>query len=95
MYIMIDNQDSFVYNIVSYMKILGKKVRVIQNNFVNIEEIDTNIEDIEGMIISPGPGNPDEYKNVKQLIKYYAGTFPIFLKCLKFVSYQRQEKLWQ
>ncbi len=82
MYIVIDNQDSFVYNLVSYMRILERDVRVISGEKIVIEEIDSNLENVEGIIISPGPGKPDEYEDVRVFIQHYAGSVPILGVCL-------------
>ena len=82
MYIVIDNQDSFVYNLVSYMRILQKNVKIIPGKEITIEEIDNDIEKVDGIIISPGPGKPDEYQDVRVFIQHYAGIVPILGVCL-------------
>ncbi|MCY4490107.1 MAG: aminodeoxychorismate/anthranilate synthase component II, partial [Thaumarchaeota archaeon] len=57
-FLIIDNYDSFVYNIAQYLGELGVKSDVIRNDKITIEQI--RKADYDGIIISPGPGTPDE-----------------------------------
>jgi anthranilate synthase/aminodeoxychorismate synthase-like glutamine amidotransferase len=58
MIIMIDNYDSFTYNLVQYLEILGQSVHVYRNDAITIQEIEQL--NPKAIVISPGPGNPDQ-----------------------------------
>jgi len=80
MILMIDNYDSFTYNIVQYCLELGADLKVIRNDELTIEEIkDLNPEKI---IISPGPATPNEAGVCLEVIKEFANTTPILGICL-------------
>ena len=70
MFIMIDNYDSFVYNLSAYFQELGQDIKVIRNDKVTINEL-KKIEDLSGIIISPGPGNPKDGGISEEVIKYF------------------------
>ena len=57
MYLMIDNYDSFVYNLKAYLDELNEELIVIRNDKITIKEID-DMDNLRGIIISPGPKNP-------------------------------------
>lgn len=59
MFLVIDNYDSFTFNLVQYLGELGVRVVVRRNDKVTVEEIETNLKP-EKILISPGPGTPDE-----------------------------------
>ncbi len=80
MILMIDNFDSFTYNIVQYISKLGYEVLVKRNNEISIEEIETL--DPTHIVISPGPGNPKTAGISVDVIKYFAGKKPILGICL-------------
>jgi len=74
-----DNYDSFTYNLVHYVeKILNKKVDVFRNDEISLAEIDK----YDKIILSPGPGIPDEANLLKPLIKEYGATKSILGVCL-------------
>jgi len=80
MILMIDNYDSFTYNIVQYCLELGADLKVIRNDELSVEEIaKLNPEKI---IISPGPATPDDAGVCLEVIEYFAGKKPIFGICL-------------
>jgi len=80
MIVMIDNYDSFTYNLVQYLKILGAPVRVFRNDAVSIPElVDLNPD---GFVISPGPGRPESAGISLELIRYFSGRKPILGVCL-------------
>lgn len=56
--LVVDNYDSFVYTLVGYLRELGAQVRVIRNDEYSLEEARNLAEDFDGVLISPGPGNP-------------------------------------
>lgn len=59
MLVMIDNYDSFVYNLAAYFEELNQDIKVIRNDKLTIEELES-IENLDGVIISPGPGRPQD-----------------------------------
>ncbi len=80
MIVMIDNYDSFTYNLVQYLKILGARVRVFRNDAVSIPElVDLNPA---GFVISPGPGRPESAGISVELIRHFSGRKPILGVCL-------------
>jgi anthranilate synthase component 2 len=80
MVLMIDNYDSFTYNIVQYCRELGADLKVIRNDELNIEEIkELNPQKI---IISPGPATPNDAGVCLDVIKEFASRTPIFGICL-------------
>ncbi len=80
MILMIDNYDSFTYNIVQYCLELGADLKVIRNDELSIEEI-AALEP-EKIIISPGPATPNEAGVSLEVIAYYKDTLPILGICL-------------
>lgn len=79
--LLIDNYDSFTYNIVQYLMCLGVRPKVIKNDCANLEEI-LKIK-YSHLIISPGPGNPQESGICKLLVKKFAAEgLPILGVCL-------------
>ena len=79
MILLIDNYDSFTYNVFQLIANLGKEVKVVRNDCITIEEIDQG--NYGAIIISPGPGTPDESGICKEVVKRYAGQIPIFGIC--------------
>ena len=80
MIVMIDNYDSFTYNLVQYLKILGADVRVFRNDAVSILELEKL--DPAGFVISPGPGRPEAAGISVELIRHFSGRKPILGVCL-------------
>jgi len=80
MILMIDNYDSFTYNLVQYFGILGEEIEVVRNDKITIEEIEK--KNPEAIIISPGPGTPEDAGISLELIGKLKGKFPIFGVCL-------------
>jgi anthranilate synthase component 2 len=81
MILMIDNYDSFTYNIVQYFYDLGQEVVVKRNDEITIEDI-KNIEEIDAIVISPGPCTPTEAGISVDVIKNFKGIYPILGVCL-------------
>lgn len=75
---LIDNYDSFTYNLVHYLEALETHVTVFRNDELELEEL----EDFDKIVLSPGPGIPDEAGLLKPIIKTYAKTKPILGVCL-------------
>lgn len=80
MILMIDNYDSFTYNIVQYCLELGANLKVIRNDELSVEEIEKL--NPEKIIISPGPATPDDAGVCLEVIKHFANKKPIFGICL-------------
>ncbi len=80
MILMIDNYDSFTYNIVQYCKELGADLKVIRNDEMSVEEI-AALEP-EKIIISPGPASPNEAGVTLEVIERFQDTVPMFGICL-------------
>ena len=80
MILMIDNYDSFTYNVVQYCLELGADLKVIRNDELSVEEI--KALNPEKIIISPGPATPNEAGVTLDVISEFADTTPIFGICL-------------
>jgi anthranilate synthase/aminodeoxychorismate synthase-like glutamine amidotransferase len=79
--LLIDNYDSFTYNLVQAFLVLGAQVRVLRNDEVTVEEA-LRMGDITHLCISPGPGTPGDAGVSIPMIKGFAGKLPIFGVCL-------------
>jgi anthranilate synthase/aminodeoxychorismate synthase-like glutamine amidotransferase len=77
---MIDNYDSFTYNLVQYFGELGQELKVYRNNKITIPEIEKMGP--ESIVISPGPCTPKEAGISIEVIRYFAGKIPILGVCL-------------
>ena len=80
MLLMIDNYDSFTYNIVQYFGQLGEDVRVFRNDRITLEEIEALSP--ARLVISPGPCSPEEAGISVEAIRHFAGKVPILGVCL-------------
>jgi anthranilate synthase/aminodeoxychorismate synthase-like glutamine amidotransferase len=80
MIIMIDNYDSFTYNLVQYLEQLGARVQVFRNDAVTVQTVDELAP--AGVVISPGPGRPEEAGVSMNLIRECSGHMPILGVCL-------------
>jgi len=80
MLLMIDNYDSFTYNLVQYLGELGEEVKVLRNDEITLEGIEKLAP--ARIVISPGPCTPDEAGISVPLVKHFAGKVPILGVCL-------------
>jgi len=80
MLLMLDNYDSFTYNLVQYFGELGEEVTVVRNDQMTVEEIAALDPDL--ICVSPGPCSPAEAGISVELIKHFAGKKPILGVCL-------------
>ncbi|WP_182200825.1 anthranilate synthase component II [Paraliobacillus salinarum] len=80
MILLIDNYDSFTYNLYQYISELGKDVTVIRNDKITISEIKSLRP--EAIILSPGPGTPEQAGICMEVVKQLDTTFPILGICL-------------
>lgn len=80
MILLIDNYDSFVYNLVQYFGELGEEIVVRRNDELTIAEIEALAPDY--LVVSPGPCTPNEAGISMEAIRHFAGKMPIFGVCL-------------
>jgi anthranilate synthase/aminodeoxychorismate synthase-like glutamine amidotransferase len=80
MIIVIDNYDSFTYNLVQYLGEMGYELRVFRNNCITVEEIEA--QKPSHIVISPGPGAPQDAGISERVIQAFHKTIPIFGVCL-------------
>jgi anthranilate synthase component II len=80
MILMIDNFDSFTYNLVQYLRQLGAEVAVARNNALTIEAIDAMAPEV--IVVSPGPGAPQAAGISMDVIRTFSGRIPILGICL-------------
>jgi anthranilate synthase/aminodeoxychorismate synthase-like glutamine amidotransferase len=79
--LVIDNYDSFTYNLVQYLGELGETIEVRRNNRVTLDEIENGLRP-ERIVISPGPGTPDDAGITLDLIARFSGKIPLLGVCL-------------
>ena len=80
MIVMIDNYDSFTYNIFQQLAERGVELKVIRNDQIDLEGLKKL--NPTHLIVSPGPGNPDQAGISMEAIKHFAGTIPVLGVCL-------------
>ncbi|GAB0171729.1 aminodeoxychorismate/anthranilate synthase component II [Lysinibacillus sp. CTST325] len=80
MILMIDNYDSFTYNLVQYFGEFGHELVVKRNDVLTVKDIEQLAPDM--IVISPGPCSPNEAGESLNIIKYFAGNIPILGVCL-------------
>jgi len=76
----IDNYDSFTYNLVQYLGELGADLRVFRNDKITLDELTALAP--ERLVISPGPGNPNDGGVSNEAILHFTGKIPVFGVCL-------------
>jgi anthranilate synthase/aminodeoxychorismate synthase-like glutamine amidotransferase len=81
MLLVVDNYDSFTYNLVQYLGELGADMRVVRNDEVTVDEVEENIRP-DKILISPGPGTPDGAGITLGVIERFAGKVPLLGVCL-------------
>ncbi|MDI2585701.1 aminodeoxychorismate/anthranilate synthase component II [Psychrobacillus sp. NEAU-3TGS] len=80
MILMIDNYDSFTYNLVQYIGEIGVEVKVVRNDELTINDIEQLAPQV--IVVSPGPCTPNEAGISLEVIPHFAGKIPIFGVCL-------------
>ncbi len=80
MLLMLDNYDSFTYNVVQYLGELGAEVKVVRNDELSVAEIEAL--NPERIVVSPGPCTPNEAGVSLEVIRHFAGKLPILGVCL-------------
>jgi anthranilate synthase/aminodeoxychorismate synthase-like glutamine amidotransferase len=81
MLLVIDNYDSFTYNLVQYLGELGAEMKVVRNDDITVDEVESELRP-EKILISPGPGTPDDAGISLDVIDRFAGKLPILGVCL-------------
>src|SRR5918912_4075614 len=74
--LVIDNYDSFTYNLVQYLGELGEEIEVRRNDAVTVEDVETTLRP-DKILISPGPGTPDEAGGSLAMIELFPGHVPL------------------
>ena len=84
MYLMVDNYDSFVYNLACYLEECGEQVELVRNDKITAEKIEELLNQgmLEGVIISPGPKSPKDCGNCNEIVEKLAPKIPILGICL-------------
>lgn len=82
MILLLDNYDSFTYNLYQALAALGADVEVIRNDKITVDEIEGRLDEIQGIVVSPGPCTPTEAGISVDLIRRLAGRVPILGVCL-------------
>lgn len=82
MILLLDNYDSFTFNLYQAMAALGAEVEVVRNDAIMVGEVEDRLTEIDGLVISPGPGTPMEAGISVELAKRLAGRLPILGVCL-------------
>lgn len=84
MYLMVDNYDSFVYNLACYMEECGEQVNFVRNDKISAEDVEGMLKTgtLDGVVISPGPKSPKDCGNCKGIVEKLAGKVPILGICL-------------
>ena len=80
MIVLLDNYDSFTYNLFQYLSELGQEVKVLRNNETSIKEIE--ILSPSHLVISPGPSNPENAGISNDSIQYFSKIIPVLGVCL-------------
>jgi anthranilate synthase/aminodeoxychorismate synthase-like glutamine amidotransferase len=80
MILMIDNYDSFTYNLVQYLEEIGASVQVVRNDVVDVTGIETLAP--AALVISPGPGGPGDAGVSLAAIRHFSGRIPVLGVCL-------------
>lgn len=82
MILLLDNYDSFTFNLYQALAELGAEVEVVRNDRITVPEVESRLDGIDGVVISPGPGNPADAGISVELIRALAGRVPILGVCL-------------
>ncbi|NQU37338.1 MAG: gamma-glutamyl-gamma-aminobutyrate hydrolase family protein, partial [Actinobacteria bacterium] len=76
--LVVDNYDSFVFNLVQYLQQLGAQTVVVRNDEVSVDQA----REFDGILLSPGPGTPDQAGVCEDIVNELGGEVPIFGVCL-------------
>ena len=79
MLLLLDNYDSFTFNLYDYFLRSGAEIEVVRNDEIRLSDV---AQRYEGIVLSPGPGKPKDAGQMMSLIKQYHNELPIFGVCL-------------
>lgn len=82
MYLIIDNYDSFVYNLACYFRECNAIVKLVRNDCITLEDIEKQLPFLNGIILSPGPKNPSDCGICKEIVQRFQNSIPILGVCL-------------
>jgi len=82
MILLLDNYDSFTFNLYQALAELGADVEVVRNDKITVAEVESRLDEIQGIVVSPGPCTPSEAGISVDLIRTLAGRVPILGVCL-------------
>lgn len=84
MYLMVDNYDSFVYNLARYMEELGKQIELVRNDKITVDKLEEMEKDgvLDGIILSPGPKSPKDSGVCREIVERMGKRVPILGVCL-------------
>lgn len=82
MILLIDNYDSFTFNLYQFLTELGPEVKVVRNDAIDVHAIEDTMGDLQGIVVSPGPCTPAEAGISVPVIAHFAGRIPILGVCL-------------
>ena len=82
MILLLDNYDSFTFNLFQALAQLGAQVEVIRNDKITVDEIESRLDEIEGIVVSPGPCTPTGAGISVELVQRLAGKVPMLGVCL-------------
>lgn len=82
MILLIDNYDSFTYNLYQALAELGAEVEVVRNDKITVDDIEARLGDVQGIVVSPGPCTPAEAGISVELMRRLAGKVPMLGVCL-------------
>ena len=85
MYVMVDHYDSYVYNLVRDFQSLGAEVKPVRSDCIDFESLKRldRQKELQGLILSPGPGSPEECVKSVELVRRFTGRVPILGVCLR------------
>ena len=75
MILVIDNYDSFTYNLVQILQVMGREVRVFRNDEITLDRMER--EHPSGIVVSPGPGGPDQAGISMRAIRHFGADIPV------------------
>ncbi|MBX3070055.1 MAG: aminodeoxychorismate/anthranilate synthase component II [Thermomicrobiales bacterium] len=82
MILLVDNYDSFTFNLYQFLSELGPEVTVVRNDAIDIDAIEATMDDLQGIVVSPGPCTPAEAGISVPVVEHFAGRVPILGVCL-------------
>lgn len=82
MILLLDNYDSFTFNLYQALAELGAEVEVVRNDKITVDEVEARLGEIDGIVVSPGPCTPTEAGISVELVRRLAGKVPILGVCL-------------